>query len=514
LVIKITIDICSAIDAAWREQIVHRDIKPGNILLRLDRDGSIASAKLGDFGISQDQQESSSTSRQGLGHPGTRLYMAPEQSNSANFLDVRADIYALGVTLWLMLTSVEYKPLLNQTNNPFLQQYNKDASPDIADIIRVAVANDPSHRYPTPERMANDLKEVLAGGHPIPPTLLVSSATSAPPTEISLPLSQPNPPRRSRVLIALLAILLLLGASFFVMSPLLVQPNQSASNTTPPPSTSVSTSEVSIPANVVGPVTAEPTPTNTSVSIATDTPVPTATSTPSPTNTSSPTNTPEPTKTTPTATETPSVSPTPTPMLFSGPIPFASPNDPNTLNPLFGWQPGASPASSYDLKSQPGALRLIAGPGTNQWSRTNSLPLVLLPIKGDFDAQVKVVIHAEQEIQNAGLGVRSALDNTTWIRLERVLYQRQQRVTANAMNKDSPVASNSVSYSNDTVYFRIQRRGSLFTVAYSTNGTNWVNEFEDLVFEMSNEVQIYLFAYSTANVGVVAQFYELVVSNQ
>ena len=157
--IKIALDICAALEVTAREQIVHRDIKPSNILLKVDETGAIVGAKLGDFGIAQDR-ESLTTIQQGMGQPGTPLYMAPEQASSANVLDVRADIFALGITLWKVLTCEDYKPLLSHTRTPQLSHYNPRTSRSIAAIIQKAVQNDRVQRYGTPQRMADDLRAI------------------------------------------------------------------------------------------------------------------------------------------------------------------------------------------------------------------------------------------------------------------------------------------------------------------------------------------------------------------
>jgi serine/threonine protein kinase len=333
--IKIGLDLCSALDATWGEQIVHRDIKPSNILLKLDANGIMTSAKIGDFGIAQDKKGTRTTMRQGASHPGTPLYMAPEQSNSANILDVRADIYALGITLWEILTGVDYKPLCNQTHNPSLQQYAPTASAGIATIIQKAVRDDPIHRYPTPQQMADDLNAVRIGKQPLTPTLRATPIPSSPAAQTIRITSQP-PLRQSRLKTVSIvsAVLFSLGLSLFFIPTLLGRSNQNTgvviATTAPsiseftPISTSAPVSDVTtplpteasvpVPTATTAPPSATPEPTNT--------PVPTATTVP-PSATPEPTNTPVPTVTTVPPSATPvqlaTQKPNPTPLPTAAP---------------------------------------------------------------------------------------------------------------------------------------------------------------------------------------------------
>src|SRR6266508_1627448 len=163
--IKVARDMCAALEETWHHQIVHRDVKPSNILLTKDSQGNIITAKLGDFGIAQDQKMRRTTVLPGTSLPGTPLYAAPEQNDPKNILDVQADIYALGITLWEMLTGVDYKPLLAQTKVPNLRAYNSQTSDGIAEVIRRDVHDDLTQRYQTPQNMAIDLEDVLKRGH-------------------------------------------------------------------------------------------------------------------------------------------------------------------------------------------------------------------------------------------------------------------------------------------------------------------------------------------------------------
>jgi len=285
----------------------------------------------------------------------------------------------------------------------------------------------------------------------------------------------------------------------------------------PPTDTSVPPTDTPTPEPPTG--TPVPEPTGTPTPAPSDTP--TSTSTSEPINTSTPT--PEPTNTAPPPTDTPTSIPTPTlkptatplpptPTPVSGSIPFGAPDDPLSLNPILGWQPGASIASRYDLGLDPGALTLIAGPNTDQWKLVDTAPMILLAARGDLEAQVKVVFGPERNYEFVGLGVRSAEDNTTWVRLGRGYYNGQS-VGFTMMQRGKVLRDGVSPYSNDTVYFKIERRASLFALSYSVDGNNWVFLTKDSVIEVTDEVQIYLYAFSSErnDLGVVARFYDFAV---
>jgi tRNA A-37 threonylcarbamoyl transferase component Bud32 len=129
-------DICAALDVAHNQGFIHRDLKPSNVMIRPN-----GQAVLMDFGITK--MTNASTSLTGTGAIGTIDYMAPEQIMSAKEVDKRADIYALGVMLYEMLTGEKpFKGSAAQILFAHLQQPVPDAqaiNPEIPDTLDEAI---------------------------------------------------------------------------------------------------------------------------------------------------------------------------------------------------------------------------------------------------------------------------------------------------------------------------------------------------------------------------------------
>lgn len=206
--IAIALDICAALEEVAGKGLVHRDIKPGNILLAKDDQGQITAAKLTDFGVARNLRRRPTTwFGENQPHPGTKEYRAPEQASLRTPVDVRTDLYALGASLWEMLTGPDCGPVLD--GGPLVPQRVKPhPSRGSAMVIRRAIQQKPADRYQTPREMASDLQDVLSG-RPL----------SAPPT---VALHQPPQRRARRRLVPLavaLAALLLLGAGAWWLGP-------------------------------------------------------------------------------------------------------------------------------------------------------------------------------------------------------------------------------------------------------------------------------------------------------
>lgn len=156
-----------ALQAAHDAEIVHRDIKPGNIMVTPE----LAPVLL-DFGLARDDQgEPDGATRTG-DLIGTRGYMAPEQVHSRATLDARVDVYALGVVLYECLTlsrphaQPTWEALLHAVTHepaPDVRVLNPSIPRDVAVIVQTALEKDPARRYRSARAFADDLRRVRVG---------------------------------------------------------------------------------------------------------------------------------------------------------------------------------------------------------------------------------------------------------------------------------------------------------------------------------------------------------------
>ena len=160
--IDIAMQICSALEMAHKHDIIHRDIKPHNIIITED-----GVAKVTDFGIAKAVSNSTITA---FGTTiGSVHYFSPEHARGG-FTDAKSDIYSLGVVLYEMLTgkvpfdadtpvSVALKQVQEEPTEPI--KINPDIPQNVNDIIMKAMEKEPSLRYQSAKEMNKDLKQAL-----------------------------------------------------------------------------------------------------------------------------------------------------------------------------------------------------------------------------------------------------------------------------------------------------------------------------------------------------------------
>jgi serine/threonine protein kinase len=161
---RILSQVGSALDFAHKQGIIHRDIKPDNILI--NKEGF---ALLSDFGIAKLLEGSSLTTTGGL--VGTPAYIAPEQAQNSP-LDGRADIYSLGIVVYEMLAGKQ--PYKSETPVQVILQHITAPTPRVSEavpnlpplldtVMDTALAKEPADRYATAGAFAEDFKRAIKG---------------------------------------------------------------------------------------------------------------------------------------------------------------------------------------------------------------------------------------------------------------------------------------------------------------------------------------------------------------
>jgi len=162
--------IAEAVHAAHRRGLIHRDLKPGNILIEENEDGSYRPFIV-DFGLARDQQSPGVTVDGSIA--GTLGYMSPEQARGRpDEVDRRTDVYNLGIILYELITdraAFEFDSMIDslarlQTDEVVPpRKFNRAIPVDLETVVLKAMERDPERRYPSAHAMAEDLRRFLEG---------------------------------------------------------------------------------------------------------------------------------------------------------------------------------------------------------------------------------------------------------------------------------------------------------------------------------------------------------------
>jgi serine/threonine protein kinase len=206
-----------ALEDAHGAEVIHRDIKPNNVLLTSER-----AVKLTDFGLAKAlQRDPQSTVTQGAA--GTLNYMSPEQVQGQNNLGPSSDLFSLGMVAYELLAgrlpfdrdSSNFAKMRAIVEEPFAppSQFHAEAPADLAGIVMKALDKDPDERFPSASAMREALGE--GGGAAKPAGALPASASgeAAGATQTS---EVPSGARRTwpKVLAGVLALVLLAGSGY------------------------------------------------------------------------------------------------------------------------------------------------------------------------------------------------------------------------------------------------------------------------------------------------------------
>lgn len=169
--VEVAIGIADALNHAHKRGLIHRDVKPKNIMIT--RDGI---PKLADMGLAREIADLELARLEAGKAYGTPYYISPEQIRGDLDIDSRADIYSLGATLYHMVTGrVPFDGpnpsavMLKHLREPLVppDHINPELSVDLAEVIEIMMAKDRNCRYQSTEELLEDLRAIKTGKSPL-----------------------------------------------------------------------------------------------------------------------------------------------------------------------------------------------------------------------------------------------------------------------------------------------------------------------------------------------------------
>ena len=169
--LEIILQVAGALEHAHKQGLIHRDVKPKNIIIT--DDGQV---KLADMGLARLAADTEAAEAEAGRAFGTPYYISPEQIRGAKDVDFRADVYSLGATLYHMVTA--RVPFQADTPIAVMQKHLKDplVPPDhinttlsagLGEVVEVMMAKDPARRYASTTDLLVDLEAIAAGEPPL-----------------------------------------------------------------------------------------------------------------------------------------------------------------------------------------------------------------------------------------------------------------------------------------------------------------------------------------------------------
>jgi eukaryotic-like serine/threonine-protein kinase len=228
--LELLIDCAKGLQALYEARLVHRDLKPSNIFITGD-----GAAKLGDLGLAR--SEDGADRMTATGHlVGTPAFMSPEQAGGDGTVDIRSDIYALGATLFALVTgrqpfvanspiAVAAKALTEPAPDP--RSLAPQLSAMTATLILRTMAKSAAERFQTPRELREALEQALAQAPQAKPRNAARTSATIKPTEPPTPVTIPGarrapiraarPPRMQRSWIVMASVAVAMSITVALM---------------------------------------------------------------------------------------------------------------------------------------------------------------------------------------------------------------------------------------------------------------------------------------------------------
>jgi eukaryotic-like serine/threonine-protein kinase len=220
--LEVTAEVCAALEAAHAAGIVHRDIKPGNVMLT--RTGEV---KVMDFGIARAASDASSAMTQTAAVIGTAAYLSPEQARGEH-VDARSDLYSTGCLLYELVTgappftgdspvAVAYQHVREDPQPPSAYDVTLPASVDA--VVLKAMAKNPANRYQSADEMREDLLRAARGEQVLATPVLEPVPVLTPAAYATVPVGDPRLPVKRGIaygLFGLVLVAMIVGIALLV----------------------------------------------------------------------------------------------------------------------------------------------------------------------------------------------------------------------------------------------------------------------------------------------------------
>ncbi len=283
------VQACSAMGEAHGYGIVHRDLKPSNLFLSDESDGSVC-VKVLDFGISKVQTAEDVSITATSTQMGTPLYMSPEQVRSAKSVDLRTDVWAIGVILYEMLSgqppfsgsAVGIGAAIVSDDPPSLRALRPEVPEELEAVVMRAMAKSPAKRFssmqelihalspfssqPAPDISQRSSRAVMTSSHDFvnahAETLAFAPApqqATAPTATVGSWINPPEPrarPSRMGLFAGVAGAVVVVATLVVVVSGVGTSPPQTVATHAPPPVTSI----VAPPNQTLPPIATAPMP--------------------------------------------------------------------------------------------------------------------------------------------------------------------------------------------------------------------------------------------------------------